>query len=628
MQPIKKIIVAAVSLNNTPLDWNGNASRIKEAVAEAVEAKATVICLPELCVSGYGCEDMFLAPETHEKAMSIVMEQIAPLSVDCIISVGLPVYHKGAVFNCAAVLVNGALLGLTAKQNLAGDGIHYEPRWFKAWQPGVRDVTDSGVPIGDLHYNIGGVTLGFEICEDAWVATRPGARLSEFGVDIILNPSASHFAFGKTDTRDRFISEGSRAFACGYVYANLCGNEAGRVVYDGEAIIAACGEIVTRGQRFHLKNHQVTTAALDIELIRTRKAGSASRHTTLGETPLQVTNLAFQYPSVYTSPKTNPDKAPWELVHRKEEEFTRAIAMALHDYRAKSKTQGFVVSLSGGADSAALVCLIKYMTKIYGIAPEGILTTVYQATRNSSPTTKQAAAIMAAATGAKHHEVDVDKIATDYVSMVEKSIGRRLTWGQDDITLQNIQARTRGPVAWLFANIENKLLLATSNRSEAAVGYATMDGDTCGALSPISGIDKEFLLTWLAWARDKGPHGLGPIPELVCITKQAPTAELRPEDNGEKQTDEKDLMPYGVLNTIEIAAIRDKKAPIDIFRALVEEGHPESNARAWVNKFFALWCRNQWKRDRFAPGIHLDDENLDPRTWCRFPLLSGGFPPI
>src|SRR5690606_9243600 len=132
-----------------------------------------------------------------------------------------------------------------------------------------------------------------------------------------------------------------------------------------------------------------------------------------------------------------------------------------------------------------------------------------------------------------------------YTRLVEQAIGRELTWERDDLTLQNIQARVRAPSAWMLANLLGALLLATSDRSEAAVGYATMDGDTAGGLSPVGGIDKVFLRRWLRWLAREGPSGLHPIPALAAVTAQQPTPELRPARAA--QTAEGDLMPYEVL---------------------------------------------------------------------------------
>jgi NAD+ synthase (glutamine-hydrolysing) len=227
--------------------------------------------------------------------------------------------------------------------------------------------------------------------------------------------------------------------------------------------------------------------------------------------------------------------------------------------------------------------------------------------------------------GARHVELDVEAIVASYLQLAEAALGRRLEWPGDDIALQNIQARARAPSVWLLANVEGCLLLSTSNRSEAAVGYATMDGDTAGSISPIAGIDKPFIRRWLNWLEHVGPVGVGALPALRAVNAQAPTAELRPPASA--QTDEDDLMPYEVLDAIERAAIRDKRAPVEIFE-LLQPRFPEYSRRelgAWLERFFRLFARNQWKRERYAPSFHVDDANLDPKTWCRFPILSGGF---
>ncbi len=152
-----------------------------------------------------------------------------------------------------------------------------------------------------------------------------------------------------------------------------------------------------------------------------------------------------------------------------------------------------------------------------------------------------------------------------------------------------------------------------------------MDGDTSGGLSPIAGIDKAYLRRWLTWMEQTGPEGMGPLPVLSLVNQQQPTAELRPPQAG--QTDEDDLMPYEVLDAIERAAIGNKYLPLEVFY-LLEAQYPQYDPRQlgqWVERFFRLWTRNQWKRGRYAPSFHLDDQNLDPKTWCRFPILSGGF---
>jgi NAD+ synthase (glutamine-hydrolysing) len=649
---MKLIRVGAAVLNQTPLDWEGNRQRIAGSLASARQAGVSILCLPELCITGYGCEDAFHAPGTQQTALAVLGE-LLPETRGMVVSLGLPLMYHGGLFNMACLVADGKILGFVGKQNLAGEGIHYEPRWFKPWPEAVHAEVQLGsetFPIGDLIFECGGVRIGFEICEDAWVADRPGGNLARRGVDLILNPSASHFAFGKHEIRKRFVTEGSRAFNVGYIYANLLGNEAGRAIYDGDAMIAAAGRLLVTGPRFSYADWHVTHGVVDIDSIRMSRARTGSFRPTITGDLHDTVAAPFDYPQLKPKREAAAHSA-WETSpHIKEEEFARAESLALFDYLRKSRSQGFVVSLSGGADSTAVSYLVarlvdfataeigrdgllKKLSYIRGLEQAAdnraivrrLLACVYQSTRNSGDVTRSAARTVAEALGAEFLEFNVDESVQGYIQMVSRELGRQLDWKTDDLALQNIQARTRSPSVWLLANLRNALLLATSNRSEAAVGYATMDGDTSGGLSPIAGIDKAFLRRWLRWCETAGPEGIGPLPALAAVNNQAPTAELRPAAS--KQTDEDDLMPYELLDAIERAAIRDKMTPCEIL--LVMEVEFSQFARqqlaAWIERFFRLWCRNQWKRERYAPSFHLDDENLDPKTWCRFPILSGGY---
>ena len=647
-----RIRVAAAVLNQTPLDWDGNRDNILQAIESARQQGVSLLCLPEMCITGYGCEDAYHSTGLQETALEMLGE-IVLATKGMAVSVGLPLLYKHALFDAACLAVDGRIAGFVAKRFLAGEGIHYEPRWFKPWMPGLRDtivIAGEEYPIGDLLFDCGGVRIGFEICEDAWVAKRPGSEMSLRGVDVIFNPSASHFAFGKFDVRKRLVIEGSRAFSVSYVYSNLLGNEAGRIIYDGGALIASAGKLVAVGRRFSFTPVAVTSAVVDVSATRMNLARTGSFQPNWSDAGDEVVSCPLSYPDI--EPEVpSPTTSAWESSPRiKEEEFTRAMTLGLFDYMRKSRSRGFIISLSGGADSSGAACLVGLMCemalaelgheafcRVLGYMPElrkaaapaefvhRLLTCVYQATKNSSQSTHDAAVAVAKGIGARMVCLEVDHLVDGYTHAVENVLSRNLTWATDDLALQNIQARARGPMVWMLANVAGALLLATSNRSEAAVGYATMDGDTCGGLSPIAGIDKAFLRQWLRWIESEGPDGVHPIPAVAAVNALEPTAELRPLE--QTQTDENDLMPYEVLDAIERAAIRDKQTPLEAFRLMRTQfpGYSVHDLHFWVRRFFQLWCRNQWKRERYAPSFHLDDENLDPKTWCRWPILSGNF---
>ncbi|MDA8018754.1 MAG: NAD(+) synthase [Thermoanaerobaculia bacterium] len=650
---MKLIRVGTAVLNQTPLDWRQNRRNISQAIAESRARDVTLLSLPELCIPGYGCDDAYQSPGVQEKSLEQLFA-IADETRGMVVALGLPIQYRKALFNCVAVLAGGEVLGFVAKRYLAGDGLYYEPRWFKPWPErrlGEVDVGGKGYPIGDLFFRCDGVNLGLEICEEAWTFKRPGSALAARGVDVILNPSASHFAFGKHEIRRRFVLEGSRAFGVSYIYSNLLGNAAGRMIFDGGAMIASDGVLLAEGRRFGYGQVELIDAVIDVDKTRMRQVRTGSFIPDLEPHPGErVVARGFHFPDL--DPETQHDTtAPRDLAHvgGKEEEFTRATALALFDYLRKSRSRGFVVSLSGGADSAAtsVLCATMVHLVVQDLGLEAVkarldhmdlstvdsaadlvrrlLLCVYQATRNSSETTESAARQVAEGIGAEFMVLDVDPLVAGYTRLVEDAIGRELTWEGDDLALQNIQARVRAPSVWMLANLRGALLLSTSNRSEAAVGYATMDGDTAGGLSPIAGIDKAFLRRWLRWMEVEGPRGLEPVGALAAVNRLEPTAELRP--SSADQTDEADLMPYDLLDAIERQAIGDKKVPVEVYRTM-RAAFPDYGPRqlaTWIERFFRLWCRNQWKRERYAPSFHVDDENLDPKTWCRFPILSGGY---
>ncbi len=595
--------IGGATVNQTPLDWSNNTQNIIKAILSAENENIDLLCFPELCLTGYGCEDLFLSDWLSEKAWE-ELNKIVLVVNKTMVCIGMPLRIDNKTYNGICVIHGHQILGITLKQNLAKDGVHYEHRWFEEWPPHTtREIAkdDKSIKVGDLTYECKGITVGFEICEDAWRKIRPADNLANRNVDLILNPSASHFAMCKSISREELVKESSRRYGCVYGYANLLGNEAGRMIYDGDILFARNGQLIKRNPRLSLQSFVIQSCEVDFN---------------------------------------NKEVSQYEIekdIDNKNEEFTQATTLALYDYLRKSKSKGFVLSLSGGADSACCAVIVAEMIRRAGQqlgwkkfttsielsaenemeATRQLLTCAYQGTRNSSDKTLKAAKTLAESVGASFYHWLIDEEVESYQSKIEKVLDRPLTWEQDDIALQNIQARSRSPIIWLLANIKHAILLTTSNRSEGDVGYATMDGDTSGSLAPIAGVDKPFIIQWLKWAeKELGYDG------LAMVNNLEPTAELRPQHHN--QTDEKDLMPYDLLVRIEKLAIRDRKSPKEVYLALSTE-HDSSLLKRSVIKFFKLWAMNQWKRERIAPSFHLDDLNVDPRSWCRFPILSGGF---
>jgi NAD+ synthase (glutamine-hydrolysing) len=647
-----RLRIAGASINQTPMDWDGNVARLTSLIREARAQQVQVMCFPELCITGYNCEDTFSSVHTARRSL-LALEQLIQETENMTVVFGLPVYHRGSMWNCAAVVQNQKLLGINPKKLLAREGIHYESRWFRPWpfhRVDTISLLGQSVPFGDVTYQLGNLQVGIVICEEAWSAEGTASDAALSRCELVVNLSASHFALGKARVRETLVADASRAFQVHYLYTNLLGLEAGRSIYDGEIILGECGRISSRSERFQLSDGCLLIRDVDLDMARVSKLKSRSvldssipeetERVVAGQPIVSLGKAAAEIPQAYLGSTQDPYSTP-------ELEFLQAEKLGLFDYLRKSKSKGFMISLSGGCDSSVISVLCAHMITeaLKGLGPDGLsarlnwslpegdvqdprswirerVSTIYQGTKQSGDVTRTAAHELAKALNTDHYEVAVQDLVDAYVGKAEALVGRRLEWQKDDLPLQNIQARARAPMVWLMANLKGFLLLATSNRSEIAVGYATMDGDTAGGLAPIGGIDKHFLRKWLRWAEHECPLGLGRIPALKLVNEQEPTAELRPQAAGQK--DELDLMPYEILNAIEAAFVRDRMEPESLLNTLRERftAYSEKQLRDFLARFYRLWSQNQWKRERYAPCFHLDDYNLDPTSWCRYPILS------
>ncbi|TGM48181.1 NAD(+) synthase [Leptospira biflexa] len=641
-----KYKIAAVSLNTTPLDFLGNFETIQSAILSKETRDADLILFPELCISGYGCEDAFFRPSLWEKAKE-VLDKIKTISPNQVVIVGLPIFFESYLYNCMAVLLHGKIQAIVPKLNLANTGVHYERRWFHSPKTFLHQSIFIGgmeIPFGHFLFTWKDLHFAIEICEDSWSSFKPSQVYNLAGADVLLSPGASHFAMGKQNIRRQIFTETSRSQNNLQVFTNLCGNESGRIIFEGGAFFASCGRLVKEGPRLHFTPFAITTHSFHLDEIRAAKA----RHF---REPLPEPKTTF-IPKINLSP-LNPEEAKTSsflvLDKRDEsispnadptenlspfEEFTKAVSLGLFDYLRKSKTKGYTLSLSGGADSATCAILVStfvtiakkengddHLTKL-GWDEKKLLVTLYQKTSNNSPITEEIAKTLSEELDCEFHSISIDEMVSSSVSLIESVKGTKLNWKEHDLALQNIQARVRSPLIWLLANLNGHLLLSTGNRSEAAVGYTTMDGDSSGSIAPLAGVSKEFLLEWLDDIQKGNNRYISPKQSIQMLRNTKPTAELKPLT--EHQEDEKDLMPYPILNSIERKLVYLTMNELEVLEELKKEFPWESKEQlfGYLEKFKTLFRISQWKRERLPPSFHLDEYGLDPKSSYRFPILS------
>jgi NAD+ synthase (glutamine-hydrolysing) len=701
------MILTGISINQTALDWEGNTSRILESLEfyKSIKNKNEkhIILFPELVLSGYGCEDGFLFSSTKkqswEKLLKIV-EASHQIS-NTLICVGTPFYFNGSIFNVIAILYEGEILALIPKSYLAGEGIHYEQRWFTPFkEPWKKIEFPYNNRVYDFYFGQGiidffNVRIGVEICEDSWVNRRPALNyFYDNDVDLILNPAASHFGFGKYEIRKNIAISSSFYYHSYYFSVNLLGNEAGKAIYDGSMILSKNGNILyDNSKRFSFKDILIRSFSIELNDLRNQRERIYSRRND------RNIDLSFPVLKIHTSSKINKPifynqeqeniKQTFssiidyefikEFSHKNHTynnqflEFLEVERLALFDYMRKTYSRGFTVSLSGGADSSLCAILVYQMIR-KGIIELGLenfikkinyniqlndlqsfdiekqiqffsnkmLHTIYQKTNQNSEQTFDLANELAKEIYSHHLNINIQNLVDEGLKIFQDATNLKLDWENYDIPLQNIQARIRNPLAWLLANTTGSILLVTSNRSEASVGYTTMDGDSSGGLAPIAGIDKAFILKFLDFISSYSDDYTIPVKTAKKIISQPPSAELRPLEK--EQTDEKDLMPYPILSMIERFAIEEllsaeeilerllayqkndfkKNYPLPYFKDFLEKIrlYNEEELKQMINKFFYLWHTNQWKRERFATTFHIDSYNVDPRGWFRFPVIS------
>ncbi len=603
--------LGSAALNQLPLDWSGNYTRIVAAIERARSAGVSWLCLPELTISGYGCADAFLIEQTYRSAWDVLV-RLLPHTAGIGVAVGLPLRHQGLRYNALAVLRDQQLVAVYVKQHLAIDQVYYEYRWFVPWAAGREDVFSHGgleCPIGEVVVRDGAYVIGFEICEDMWSgADRPLVRYAARGVNTMLSAHASHYTLTKRNKVEDLLVESAERYACAYVYSNVLGNESGTLIFDGSTLIAGYdghqGGILARGEVSSFQEVVSTSVRYEVDrpifLVRTER-------------------------DMYA-------------------DFTQTAALGLWDYLRKSQHHCYVLSASGGADSSMCAVLVQQMLAralgalgVEGVravlplpAPQGddmaswvagylphVLHMVYQKSANSSAATLACAEGLAGELGARFVCWSVEDVVALYTEKTEQALGYGVSWADHDVLLQSIQARARVPAVWMLANALRGLLISTSNRSELAVGYATMDGDTAGGLSPLATLSKVFILDWLAWSAEE--YGLG---TLRTVLSTPPTAELRPAFYG--QEDEKDLMPYGVLADIERAWTVDRQGIEGVYLAVRDRWEGELGRAVllgYIRRFFRLFRLSQWKRHRLAPGLHLGEVNLSADSGYRFPIF-------
>ncbi|KAJ8675945.1 hypothetical protein QAD02_011731 [Eretmocerus hayati] len=677
--------VAVCTLNQWAMDFEGNSRRILQSIQIAKEAGATYRSGPELEICGYSCEDHFYESDTLLHCWEVLAGLLK--STDCediLVDVGMPVMHKNVTYNCRVAFLNRRIILIRPKMQLCDDGNYRERRWFTAWtkERSVEDyflprmiaqiTNQSVVPFGDAVISTRDTCIGFEICEELWSPCSTHIPMALDGVEIISNGSGSYFELRKAYvTVDLVKSATFKSGGC-YMFSNMRGCDGSRVYFNGGSSITLNGHVLSRGKQFALEEVEVNVATIDLEDIRTYRNSIRSRTNLAARAnPYPRVKVDFSLTSQHLLSNA-PDKVmdvddeetseSRIIYHTPEEEISMAPACWLWDYLRRSCQGGFFLPLSGGVDSSSTACLVYSMCcmivesvkkgdtqvlsdirKIVGdpeyvpIDPKQLcntlLVTCYMATENSSAETKSRAADLACQLGAYHHSIIIDTAISAVLGIfyqVTKLTPKFKVRGgspRENLALQNIQARIRMVIAYLFAQlmlwVRNRpgglLVLGSSNVDEALRGYFTKYDCSSADINPIGGIAKNDLKRFLKFFRRKYN-----IPALDEILDAVPTAELEPLQGGQlAQLDEVDMgMTYIELGIFGRLRKQNCAGPFSMFCKLVHtwDNITPKEVADKVKHFYRCYAINRHKMTILTPSCHAesyspDDNRFDHRQF-------------
>ena len=624
-----KVAAAIPAVKVADVDYN--VQQLESLIAQAEGRGIEVIVFPELSLTGYSCQDLFreqLLLDRVEEAVMIMLDFTRKLDVISII--GLPVLVNGLLYNCAAVIQGGQLLGIVPKTYLPNYGEFYEKRWFASAQVlNPTEIYFAGSPVTvssepQLFTTSDGVKFGIEICEDVWAPTPPSNHLALAGADIIFNLSASDELIGKHQYLRSLLANQSARMIAGYVYASCgFGESTQDVVYGGNAIIFENGHLLSEGERFSFQP-QIIAQQIDVERLRVERRqnttfinaqrGATARH--IQCKPVQPRDFELTRdvdPHPFIPKDADMQRSCEEILNIQ----VAGLAKRLYHIGAEKA----VIGISGGLDSTlALLVTVKTFDKL-GLDRRGIVGITMPGFGTTDRTYQNALTLMNTL-GVTIREISIAKAVTQHF----EDIGHNPR--QHDITYENSQARERTQILMDVANQLNAIVIGTGDLSELALGWATYNGDHMSMYGVNAGVPKTLIRYLVSYVAGEMATDV-----LLDIVDTPISPELIPADeNGLIRQKTEDLVgPYELHDFFIYYFLRYGFSPRKIYllaqRAFCTPSPVEGRDAAYdeqtIKKWLQIFCRRfftqQFKRSCLPDGPKVGSVSLSPRGDWRMP---------
>ena len=602
-------------------DCHYNAEQIVKAVQRAAEQGVEVLCLPELCLTGYTCEDLFFQPALLRgvlDALEVILKKTADLSV--LFAVGAPLLYEGKLYNCAVVAQSGKILGVVPKTHLPNYNEFYEQRHFCAApkDTGVIELLGQGVPFGTkllfacLEHPC--LKIAVEICEDLWAPVSPGVSHALAGATILLNLSASDELIGKASYRKDLVSGQSARLLCGYLYADAGeGESTTDLVFAGHHLIAENGTMLAQSKPF--ANEDIAVE-IDVE----RLAWERSKNTSFPANDSgEYTVIPFHTKDTSAPLRRTISPAPF-VPQNQSERFERCEAIlemqaqGLKKRLLHTKSTGAVVGISGGLDSTLALLVVTRAFSLAGLPLEKI-TAVTMPCFGTTSRTKNNAYRLCRALGVTLREVNIAQTVRSNFADI----------GHDesvlDVTYENTQARVRTLVLMNLANQTGGLVIGTGDLSELALGWATYNGDHMSMYGVNASVPKTLVRHLVDTVAKQSGGDLQAVLQDILDTPVSP--ELLPAKDGEiSQKTEELVGPYELHDFFLYYAVRWAFEPEKILylaKCAFKGQYEDAALLKWLKNFYRRFFAQQFKRSCLPDGPKVGTVALSPRGDWRMP---------
>lgn len=614
--------VAAVTPKIRVADTKYNAEIICEKLKEVYSHGAKVIVFPELCITGYTCSDLFLQELLLEEAVAALKQIVkATEGQDAVVMVGLPIERDGRLYNVAAVLQNGKILGMVPKANIPTYAEFYEGRHFTEGNTEVAEFYLDGeaIPFGtNLLFecmDLKGLVICCEICEDLWVANPPSTNHALMGATVIANLSASNETVGKDEYRDLLVKSASGRLLCGYIYTSAGEGESTQdLVFGGHNLIAENGTILAEAKRF---KGQTIYGDLDIQRILAERR----RMGTFGKEP-QIPYTIVPFSLEVTETKLERTFGCMPFVPGDETKRNKRCEeiLSIQSYGLKKRyehtgAKTAVLGISGGLDSTLALLVTVRTFDMLGIDRKGILS-VTMPCFGTTDRTYDNACKLARTLGTTLEEVNIKEAVTVHFRDIKQDMDNH------DVTYENGQARERTQVLMDIANRSNGLVIGTGDMSELALGWATYNGDHMSMYGVNAGVPKTLVRHLVKYYADTcGERELKEVLLDVLDTPVSP--ELLPPVEGTISQKTEDLVgPYELHDFFLYYMLRCGFPPAKLYRVakIAFQGmYDDVTILKWLKTFCRRFFAQQFKRSCLPDGPKVGSVALSPRGDLRMP---------